>query len=405
MRQPFRAKIVATLKMISFEEALSTILASAKPLPASPRPLVDACGFGLLADFHALIDNPAFDNSAVDGYGVGGNAVGKLKVVGVSAAGDAPDRQVTTGEAIRIFTGAPIPSGVTSVVMQEDVHVDEGYVTVPPSHNGDHIRRQGEEYLEGTLLLHKGARITPSVVSLLASNGMDQLDLPATPTVAIAVTGDELVAPGGHLGLGQIYNSNGPALQLAVQAAGARPLEPIILKDDPAVLRDALEQLIRESDVVVVSGGMSVGDRDFVRPALLSLGLKESFWRISMRPGKPVLFGTIGDKLIFGLPGNPVSTLVTFHLLVRPALRRLMGVLEAEPTFPARLREDLRSAPGRTDFQRGKLIREGHELSVQALDGQGSHFAGGLAKADCLIRIPTDTETVLAGEWLDVVPL
>lgn len=403
---PFRAKM-QTEVMISFEEALRIVLDAANPLPLGDARLLDACiGLGLLEDLTAALDSPPFTNSAVDGYAVAPGAEGKLRIAGVAAAGAPFDGILSPGEAVRIFTGAPLPPGAESVVMQEDVEADGDSVRLPPKIKpGSHVRLQGEEYQRGQLLLEAGVEIDASVVSLLASNGVANLRCSRRPRVGLVVTGDELAEAGSKLAAGQIFDSNGPALAAAVLEAGADVSTRLRAQDSRERLVAALRSALAESDVLVVSGGVSVGDRDFVRAALFELGLKERFWRISMRPGKPVLFGLVGEKLVFGLPGNPVSSLVTFRLLVRPVLRKLAGITVSEPLLVATLGCAIEKLPGRTEFPRARMAAVGGRMEVWPIEGQGSHMAAGLAGADCLIWLPSGPGRLEEGDAVRVILL
>ena len=292
------------------------------------------------------------------------------------------------------------------MVMQEDVRVDGNsiHVSVPPA-TGDHIRRRGSDYRAGEFLLETGTQVSPAVVSLFAANGLLSATTPRVPRVAIISNGDELISSGGNLGPNQIYESNGPGIATAVRQIGARVSYQALVKDEPEMQEVSFAKALEDSDVLIVSGGMSVGDRDHARSVLTKIGMQEVFWRISMRPGKPVLFGTVGEKLIFGLPGNPVSSLVTFHLLVRPALLQLMGVKASEPKLMARLAKPAIKAAGRTDFQRGHLLASATGSIVEPLDGQDSYRTGGLAIANCLIRLPSEATEIQEGHFVQVILL
>lgn len=384
--------------MISFDKALRSILENCESLPLEERSLLDALGAGLSEPLYALLDNPAFDNSAVDGYGTRAGARGRLAISGVSVAGGSLPSPVIEGQAVRILTGAPVPDGVQTVVMQEDTEVEDEHVQIiEPGLAFQHIRRRGEDYRTGQELLKVGTEITSSVLALLAANGIESVQVPRRPKVSIVITGDELVPPGSERGPHQIFESNGTGLTAAASESGSLVVERSLAKDEPAMLEAAFRSGLATADVLVIAGGMSVGDRDHAREVLKSMGMREHFWRIKMRPGKPVLFGSFGEKLVFGLPGNPVSALVTFHLLVRPALRRLAGIQLPEPRITARLAHQVTKALGRTDFQRGLLSWDSQGPTVSLLDGQGSHLAGGLAVADCLVELPEDKEQLAAG--------
>ncbi len=394
--------------MITFDEALRIVLAEATPLTETHEIALDhALGRGMAAPLVARVDNPRFDNSAVDGYGVRlADLPGPLPLVGAVGAGDAELDRLDRPAALRILTGAPVPTGVDAVVMQEDCRVKGGAITVVGTvEMGANIRRKGEEYRVGGRLLPAGTQITPPVAGLMATNGIERVEVRREVRVAVVTTGSELVTTGGNLGPTQIYESNSMALRFAVRSLGASVrIEHVV--DDETLTRDVLSKALASSDVVVTTGGVSVGDRDLVKGVLANLGVEEKFWRINIRPGKPVYFGKLGRKLVFGLPGNPVSALVTFHLLVRPALRKMMGIVDpAGPRLPAILLQTLTKAAGRAEFIRGRMDASGERLKVTPDRARDSHMVGGIASADCLIELPAEAETVEAGTLVRVIPL
>jgi molybdopterin molybdotransferase len=387
--------------LIGYEEAVRLIAERTPPLEAETVPLERAGGRFLAEPLVARLDSPGFDNSAVDGYAVRGQR--PYRIVGSVAAGQSSEAHLQPGQAVRILTGAPVPPGTESVVMQEDVEVDSGRLCVnAPIKPGSHIRRRGEEYRAGDFLLKSGIAVSPAVVANLASNGLDHVAVGRAPRVAILATGDELVRPGQPLGKGQIYNSNAPSLSAAARLLGCSVRHFGIQRDDLESTASVLQEALEASDVVVTTGGVSVGDRDLVRPALATLGVEEVFWKVAIKPGKPVVFGTSGSKMVFGLPGNPVSALVTFFLFVRPALMRLMGAVEpSDERFTAELACDLRKQPGRTEFVRAK--RDGQK--VVPTEGQGSHMLGGLVQADCLIYLASELTKANAGDTVEAILL
>lgn len=394
--------------MISFDEALRIVLAETMAVTETEEISLDqALGRGMATPLVARVDNPRFDNSAVDGYGVRlYDLPGPLPLIGSVGAGDAALEGLDRRAAIRILTGAPVPAGVEAVVMQEECEISGSTVTVLDLvRAGANIRRKGEEYRIGDRLLPAGTPITPPVAGLMATNGIERVEVRREVRVAVVTTGSELVATGGTLGSTQIYESNSIALRFAVQALGARVrVEHVV--DDETLTRDVLRGALADSDVVVTTGGVSVGDRDLVKGVLADLGVEEKFWRINIRPGKPVYFGKIGRKLVFGLPGNPVSTLVTFHLLVRPALRKMMGIVDpADPRLPAILRQTLTKTVGRAEFVRGRMDASGVRLQVTPDRARDSHMVGGVASADCLVELPAEAETVESGALVRVIPL
>jgi len=333
---------------------------------------------------------------------------------------------------VKIFTGAAMPRSGEAVVMREYCHEgSDGVAISRPVHAGENVRYRGEECPRGEELLAAGTRITPPVLGLLAFHGQATVAVRDLPRVTIVSIGDELIPPGQRLRPGQIYNSNGPALAAALAELGIARCRQVLVRDDAVAIRRGLAAALRRSDVVISAAGVSVGDYDFVTDVTDRLGLRRVFYRIKMKPGKPVLFGTWraapGDgghggrggqggpggqgrgkraTLFFGLPGNPVSALVTFELLVQPALRAMMGAAEPVPApIRARLAIACRNHAGRTDFQRGLLDLSGEEAMVTPLSLQGSHMLAGLAGANCLIQVPLAVTELAAGETVRVWPL
>lgn len=373
--------------MTTYEEALAIILSDTRPLPGVSAP-VDAHLRGVLAaPVHAPIDLPPFDNSAVDGYAVRTPVGDVLDHAGYAPAGRDQGLRLDAGEAIRIFTGAVIPEGADAVVMQEDaLRIDRWSVEVKaPPKPGANIRRRGEEVRAGDEVLPAGHAITPATIGVLATLGLTEVEVVRPARIGIVSTGDELVSPGNPLARGEVYASNGLALSAAAFALGA-DATAWHAQDDPAVLTATLRTAMEQSDIVITAGGASVGEHDYVRRCWSELGMTERFWRIAIKPGKPVLFGIAPTgSLVFGLPGNPVSALVTFHLFVRPALRAMQG-LPPEPPFEVTLGMPVKGATGRDEFVR---VRLKGEVAVP-LERQGSHMASGLALADALVRIPAN---------------
>lgn len=386
--------------MISFEEALSRVL---QHLPSSPDiedlPLDCALGRVLAEPLIARHDSPRFDNSAVDGYGLKvADADRKLKVVSRSEAGASSEHELQAGEAARILTGAAIPNGVDAVVMQEDVEIAGDTITVPGKvKSGMHIRRHGEEYRAGTTLLHSGLTVSPSVIGLAAANGVTHLTVFRQPKVHVISTGTELTPVGNELGASAVYDSNGPAISSAVRSLGF-PCHYESVDDNEERLRKCLETALHQNDIVITTGGVSVGDRDLVRSTWQELGVEEVFWKVKIKPGKPVWFGVKGDKLVFGLPGNPVSALVTFYLFVRPTLCRMQV-----PTIFAQLTESIKHKTGREEFVRGQVQFTKDRVLVTPTEGQGSHMMLGIAAADCLLRLPAEQDEWKTGDKVEVI--
>ncbi len=316
-----------------FEDARSAVLARAKPLGSIVLPLESALGLCLAEPFFAGVDNPAFDNSAVDGFAVRAESVTagmELPIQATVSAGLAAP-SLAPGHAIAIFTGAPMPAGADAVVMQEDAEQlgERVRIFVAPTVD-EFVRHRGEEYSAGDRLLEPGTCVTPPGVGVLASNGASQATVYRPPAVRVVSTGNELTAPGSERGPNEIFDGNGPALLAAVKALGIREAALSRVPDYREALLGELREALGEADVVITSGGVSVGAKDLIKDVWEELGVERIVWQVAMRPGKPFYFGVGRGKLVFGLPGNPVSALVCFNLFCRPALLRMMGFGEED---------------------------------------------------------------------------
>lgn len=390
--------------MIREEEALAKILAVTEPLPLADAILANALGRFAGEDLTARVAQPAFDNSSMDGYAViASSAVesARLKIVGEQAAGVDRGLTVQPGEAIRIFTGAPMPLRADAVVMQEDTERENDVVLIrSAATSGEFIRRAGADLAVGQKIVSAGDRITASTIGLLAAQGIASLKVGGPATVGIVTTGDEVVPAGRKLKAGQIYESNGAMLSALAQRAGAEVRAQKHCADDFQKLCAALDAQTINS-ALIVSGGVSVGERDHVRAALREIGAELELWRVAIKPGKPFLFGRKGSCHIFGLPGNPVSSFVTFLIFVRAALLRLMGANELRlPTTAARLADAIENTETRAHYFRGQ-IRDG----VFAVAGrQESHALFGLARSNALLRAEAGAR-FQAKEIVEVIPL
>ena len=395
--------------MLSYDDALSRILAAApSPLPAETVSLADALGRSVADDLFAPCDLPPFDNSMVDGYAVRLKTTSvasreiplTLPVTGEVAAGSAPTRALMAGEVWRIFTGAPIPEGADAVVMVEDTEEEDGWVTLTHGGSAKFIRGRGSDIAEGALALPKGTTIGAGEVALLAALNLFALSCPRRPRVGLLSTGDELVPVGeAPLGPGQIRDANGPALAAAIAAAGGVLVAHRHARDTPEAIHEALDAL-SDCDLILSSGGVSVGDHDHVKAVLQTRGTLD-FWRIAIKPGKPLAFGHLGSAVFFGLPGNPASALVTFELFVRPVLRRLAG--QARPLRPeirARLTQNLAHAPGRREFVRASITWNDGIAHATPTGEQTSHRTHSLVGADALLIAHEDRADYEAGETL-----
>ncbi|HEX4640554.1 MAG TPA: gephyrin-like molybdotransferase Glp [Chthoniobacterales bacterium] len=376
--------------MITEEQALARILENVRALPERTVPLVEGRGKFSARDVFARVALPRFDNSAMDGYAVVAAACtdGKpQRLIGEQPAGADRGLRIEPGETIRVFTGAPIPSGADAVVMQEDVRVEGSDIIVNTTiEPGEFIRRRGCDLTEGQKILEAGTRLRPQTLALLASQGIADAGIGGEVRVTIVSTGDELVAPGGELGAGQIFDSNSVLLQSIVEKCGATVSRVRHCPDDAAEIERAFRDAL-QFEVLIVLGGVSVGARDLVKPALNAIGATTDLWRVSVKPGKPFLFGRAGGCAIFGLPGNPVSAFVTFLLFVRPAILRLMGARDNELSLPntnAILVGDLNNDGDRPHYVRGKF----DDGKFTPIGRQESHALYGLSRANALLRVP-----------------
>jgi molybdopterin molybdotransferase len=386
----------------TIENALADVLAHCRPLPSERVSLRDARGRVVAEAARARSDLPPFDSSAMDGYAVrAADTPGRLRVVGHSAAGHPAEAELGPGQAIGISTGAVVPAGADAVVPVEQVVVHGDDVEVEVVGNGDNVRPRGGDTRRGDAVVERGASLGPSQLGALAAAGVADVECARRPRAVVLPTGSELRPPGAELEPGQIYESNSVLLaaQLASAGAVAEVADPAV--DDASALRHALERALA-ADVLLTSGGVSVGPHDLVRGLLAELGVEEVFWGVAVRPGKPLFFGVRGETLVFGLPGNPVSTMVGFELFVRPALAALQGARDPAPRFlPGRLTRTLRRNPGRDDLVRA--VAHGGELTP--LSGQESHMIVRAAAANALVLVPRGDGEIEAGahvSWLQV---
>jgi molybdopterin molybdotransferase len=358
----------------------------------------------LAADVRAGADIPGFAASAMDGFAIRDLEAGaRLILVGESRAGRPFPGSLSPGQAVRISTGAVVPRDAAAVVRQEDVSVSDGTIEIGvASAAGDNVRRPGEDMHSGEVILEAGVRIGPAELGAAVAAGAGELDVAVRPAVTVLSTGDELRAPGEPLGPGEIHNSNRPMLAALVTRCGGVPAPAAVrdgvLPDDLPATRRALEAALEVSDVVIVSGGVSVGPHDHVKPALGELGVTEHFWGVALQPGKPTWFGSLGRKLVFALPGNPVSAVVTFSLFTRPALDALLGARPLTAPVPeARLAGPVRRNPVRDQALRVRLEQQDGVAVVTPTGAQGSHLLTSILRADCLAIIPRGEGQLQAG--------
>lgn len=396
--------------MLTLQEAQAAILTRVRAADRMESvPLARACGRFAAHALNAVVDNPAFDNSAMDGYALSSRdlatSTGMLPVMGESSCGSAP-RKLTPGTAMRIFTGAPLPAGSDTVVMQEDVRHDGGDRMHFPQDTptGNHVRRRGDDFRAGEPLYAPGRRLSAFDLALLSAAGIAEVSVYARPRALVVATGDELVAPGQPLRPGQIYESNRLATLLQLEALGAEAVDGGTVHDDPAALRALLKDA-GDYDFIITSGGASVGDHDLVKQVFAEIG-EISFWKAKIKPGKPVAFGRVGSRAhFFALPGNPVSSLVTFKLFVEPAFYAWHHSQQPVLELPAIAANSFQRKPGRMEFLRARLWSEKGELKAEALTGQGSHQIGTLRHTNGFIRIGEDSQGFAAGERVSALPL
>lgn len=368
--------------------------------------LADADGRVLAEDVAAPFDLPHWDNSAMDGFAVRADdcsAGAVLRVTGVIAAGDAATVEVARGCAVQILTGAPMPAGADTVVPFEEVVESGGTIRLAgPAEPGDHVRRRGGDIRTGQVCLGAGRVIGPPEVAVLATVGRSTVAVHRRPRVAILSTGNELVAPGTPLRPGAIYDSNGPMLAAAVARAGGIPVPLGAARDD----EDALRELLRaglEADMLITSAGVSTGERDLVRETLAALGADEVFYKVEIQPGRPFACAFAGSTCVLSLPGNPVAAMLTFEVLVRPALRRLQGATAAASApARARLAEPVQPRPDRLTLLRMVIERGPDGFTVASAGRQATGFLSTLAEADVLAFIPPGPDVLPAGTWVDI---
>jgi molybdopterin molybdotransferase len=402
--------------MIGYPKALALVINQVRAVPVESVSINRALGRILAGDVVAPFPIPPFSSSAADGYAVRARDVARateahpvtLRLDAAVHAGDSAPARLKPLQAFRIFTGAPVSPGVDAVVMQERVQSAGGFVTlVSPVREGENIRRRGAEFRKGRTVLRRGTPVTPPVIGLLATLGCRRVRVHCKPRVAIVVTGNELQWEAKALTGGAIYDSNSPALAASLEALGVPPVLMLRARDSAPEIKAALVRALGAADVVISSGGVSVGDRDFVRDVCRSIGIRQVFWRVAIKPGKPNFFGTKGKKLLFGVPGNPVAALLSFHLLIRPALFKMMGTTIAPALLlTARMEVRVTKKAGRAEFLRATLRTDEHgELLARPVRGRDSHMLGGLAAADCLVHFSERASELRAGQKVAVTLL
>ena len=400
--------------MLNYEDARALVFQNVKPLEKCTRPLTESQGLALSDDILAPHGIPSFDNSGVDGYAVqaqdlaqasAGNPV-LLENLGYIAAGDSVNEKMYSGQCMQIATGAPLPKEADSVVMKEDIEVEDSKIRYTQSIQAKkNVRYHGEDIPEGDTIIPAGTVIGPVQIATLATFGFSQVPVHQVPKVSIVSTGSELIDVVGQPAEGQIRESTRFMLAGMVRQEYCEILKISMIPDLPELLNEEFEEALK-ADVTLICGGMSIGEKDFARLILKELGVEEIFWKIKFKPGKPLFFGRRGKTWVFGLPGNPASSYVLFEEFVRPALRKMMGrrVLE-ESMVKATLETPITKTYNRLHFMRGLLHEENGEFRVRPLKFQGSHSIGSLVASNALIRVEADSPSMPAGSMVSVRPL
>jgi molybdopterin molybdotransferase len=398
---------------LQLAEARDRIVRDIEPVQGlETLPLLAALGRVLAADVRAAVDVPSHRNSAMDGYALDGTGLpasgtASFEVVGTSWAGRPFEGTVGPGQCVRIMTGASVPDATDTVVMQEHVRLVDGRALIEAGHRvGQNVRPVGEDIRREQVALRAGTPLTPARLGVLASIGASEVVVRRRPRVAVFSTGDELRSVGEPLGPGQIYDSNRATLRSMLSRLEAEVIDLGVIPDTREATLDAFQSASQQADMIVTSGGVSVGDADYVTETLERHG-QIGFWKIAMKPGKPIAFGRFGPALFFGLPGNPVSVMVTFYPVVRPALQALTGLVE--PDAPVLLRaacsSRLRKKPGRLEFQRGVYERDASgKYLVRSTGHQGAGVLRSMSEANCFIVLPLEHGDVEPGTEVDVQP-
>lgn len=392
---------------LSFESARTIILDKVIALPSESTSLLDLAGRVLAEDIIAPWDLPCWDNSAMDGFAVRAEdcVSGKtLTIDGYLPAGvTAIGIEVKPGGAVRIMTGAPTPAGCDAIVPIEETEENDGKVTMTGKvKRGDHLRVRGEDVSQGDLVITAGTVLRPAEINMLASFGYQTVSVFRRPKIAILSTGDELVEPGEEIGPGQIINSNTYSLAAAVKEIGGEPILLGIARDDRASLTEKISTGL-EADGLITSAGVSMGDRDLVCEVLQMLGVERQFWKVDIKPGRPTAFGLKDGKPIFSLPGNPVSSMITFEEFIRPALLKMMGHQRViKPFIKAIMQETINKKPGRVQFLRVRVVNDGEQLLASSSGDQNTGIVRTLLRANGIAVLPADREQIMAGEEVNV---
>ncbi|WP_438864348.1 molybdopterin molybdotransferase MoeA [Neptunicella sp.] len=392
------------------EQAIATLLSNVKSITEHEDCSVNlACGRILAEPVFAAINVPMNDNSAMDGYAVSIDDLHEqhtFKQIGTSFAGHPFTGQLQAGQCVRIMTGGVLPKGANAVVMQENTQTNGNDITLLKTpHTGENVRYAGEDIAAGQTIFAQGHKLTAVDIGVLCSIGITQVSVLRKLKVALFSTGDELKQPDTPLSAGDIYDSNRPTLHLLLEKMGIDVIDLGVIEDDKAQLYEAVETCDQQADALITSGGVSVGEADFTKEILEQVG-KIGFWKLAMKPGKPFAFGQLPNSQFFGLPGNPVSALVTFYQLVVPTLQKMAGMTITPRTrLPAIAREPLRKRPGRSDFQRGVYsVSDTGQIEVRTTGQQGSGILSSIANGNCFILLEQERGNVKTGELVVIEP-
>ena len=389
--------------MISVSEAKEIIRKNTSALESVQLPLSSACGLTLANEVYATLDIPGFPQSSMDGYALsfnGWNGNKELIIDGEIAAGSSISFELSANKAARIFTGAAVPVGADTVVMQERTRIENDKLIIEDEklQQGTNVRPQGSEIKGGTLALTKGTKLSPGAIGFLANIGTHSVFVYPNPSVTIIVTGNELQEPGNDLGYGQVFDANSFSLTAALSLLNIKDVEIERVQDEPNRLIEVLRQSLERSDLVLLTGGVSVGDYDFVLQATTACGVEKLFHKVRQRPGKPLFFGKREKKIVFGLPGNPSSVLTCFYMYVVPALEQLSKRSIGYRTVETKLAKGYKKDAGLTHFLKGKYDGS----AVTPLDAQESYKMRSFAEANCLIQLDEDVTEITAGSSVKV---
>ncbi len=389
--------------MIQVEEALSIIAENSTNMPVQKIQVSKSLGYILAETVYSPIAMPPFRQSAMDGYAFIHSEKHQYDVIGIVQAGDHSKIKLKENEAVRIFTGAHVPDNADTVIMQEHVMATESSILITRMpERFTNVRNKGEQIGKEEVVFKANTLITPAAIGFLACLGITEVEVYQKPKVAILVTGNELVKPGKKLSKGKIYESNSVMLQAALQTIGVKKTKVYKVKDNLKATKKALKEILKKYDIVLISGGISVGDYDFVKEALLENDVQELFYKINQKPGKPMFFGSKNDTLVFALPGNPASSLTNFYIYVYPAIKNRMGFSDIHlKKMLRKLNENVTNTTGKTLFLKA-LYDETH---VTVLDGQSSAMLNTFAIANSLLVVPNDVESLKKGQLVTLLPI